>query len=172
MSIESVMLSNHLILCTPFSFCLLSFLGSGSSPESSFHIRWPEYWSCSISPSNEYSGLISLGMTGLILLQFKELSRVFSSTTIQKHQFFGTKPSLWSNSWFLKRQDICLVTGYLCLYQWNTDFVFLVHLYVLGIRVILASQNKLGSVPSTSAFWKSVWMFFKCWEEFTGFFCG
>ena len=93
MSIESVMLSNHLILCTPFSFCLLSFLGSGSSPESALHIRWPEYWSCSISPSNEYSGLISLGLTGLILLQFKELSRVFSSTTIQKHQFFGTQLS-------------------------------------------------------------------------------
>ena len=98
MSIESVMLSNHLILCTPFSFCLLSFLGSGSSPESALHIRWPEYWSCSISPSNEYSGLISLGLTGLILLQFKELSRVFSSTTIQKHQFFGTQPSFGSNS--------------------------------------------------------------------------
>ena len=117
-------------------------------------------------------GWFPLGLTGFISLKSKGLSRVFLSTTIQKHPFFGTKPSLWSNSWFLRRQDICLVTEYLCLYQWNTDFVFLVRLYVLGIRVILASQNKLGSVPSTSAFWKSVWMFFKCLEEFIGFFCG
>ena len=107
MSFVSVMLSNHLILCTPFSFCLQCFLGSGSSLESALYIRWPEYWSCSISPSNEYSGLISLGLTVLILLQFKALSRVFSSTTIQKHQFFGTQPSVWSNShiwtWLLEK---------------------------------------------------------------------
>ena len=49
-------------------------------------------------PSNEYSGLISLGLTDLTFLQAKEFSRVFSSTTIQKYQFFGTHPSLWSNS--------------------------------------------------------------------------
>ena len=49
-------------------------------------------------PSNEYSGLVSLGLTDLIFLQAKEFSRVFSSTTIQKYQFFGTHPSLWSNS--------------------------------------------------------------------------
>ena len=65
MSIESVMLSNHLILCTPFSFCLQSFPASGRFPVSqlltSSCIKWPKYWSFSfsISPSNEYSGLIS-----------------------------------------------------------------------------------------------------------------
>ena len=48
--------------------------------------------------SNEYSGLISLGLTGLISLQSKGLSRVFSNTTVQKHQFFGVQPSLWSNT--------------------------------------------------------------------------
>ena len=57
-------------------------------------------------PSNEYSGLISLGLTGLIFLQFKGLWRVFSST-FQKHQFFGTQPSLWSDShictWLLEK---------------------------------------------------------------------
>ena len=55
-------------------------------------IRWPKYWSFSfsINPSNEYSGLMSLGLTGLISLQSKELSRVFSITTIQSHQFFST----------------------------------------------------------------------------------
>ena len=53
-------------------------------------IRWPKYWSfsSSISPSNEYSELISLGLTGLIL-QSKGLSRVFSNTTVWKHQFLS-----------------------------------------------------------------------------------
>ena len=66
------------------------------SDESVLYIRWPEYWnfSFSISPSNEYSGLISLGLTGLISLQSKGLSRVFSDITVQKHQFFGTELSL------------------------------------------------------------------------------
>ena len=70
------------------------------SNESVLHIRWPKYWSFnfSISPSSEYSGLISLGLTGLISLQSKGLSRVFSNTTVQKHQFFSTQLSSWSNS--------------------------------------------------------------------------
>ena len=61
---------------------------------------WPKYWSFSfsISPSNEYSWLTSLGLTGLISLQSKGVSRVFSNTTVQKHPFFVTQPSLWSNS--------------------------------------------------------------------------
>ena len=65
------------------------------SNESVLRIRWPKYWgfSFSISPSKEYSGL-----TGLISSLSKGLSRVFSSTTVQKHQFFGAQPSLWSNS--------------------------------------------------------------------------
>ena len=63
------------------------------SNESVLPIRWPKYWSFSfsISPSSEYSGLISLGLTGLFSLQSKGLSRVFSNTTVQKHQFFGTQ---------------------------------------------------------------------------------
>ena len=66
------------------------------SNESVLHIRWPQYWSFSfsISPSNEYLGLISFRRTGCISLQSKGLSRVFSSTTVQKHQFFGTQLSL------------------------------------------------------------------------------
>ena len=61
------------------------------SDESALRVRWPRYWSFSlgISSSNEYSGLISLGWTGWISLQSKGLSRVFSNTTVQKHQFFG-----------------------------------------------------------------------------------
>ena len=96
MLIESVMPSNHLIL-----FCSLLLLPSifpsirVFSNESALCIRWPKYWSFSISPSNEYSGLISSpGWTGWISLQSKGLSRVFSNTTVQKHQFFGTQLSL------------------------------------------------------------------------------
>ena len=63
-------------------------------------IKWPKYWSLSfnISPSNEYSGLIPLGLTGLISLQSKGLVIVFSSTTVQKHQFFSAQLSSWPNS--------------------------------------------------------------------------
>ena len=72
-------------------------------------IWWPKYWSFSfiISSSNEYSGLISFKFTGWISLQSKGLSRIFSNTTDQKHQFFGTLLSLWSNShihtWLLEK---------------------------------------------------------------------
>ena len=100
MSIESVMPSNHLILCRPL--LLLSSIFPSIrvfSNESVLHIRWRKYWSFSfsISLSNEYSVLIPLVLTGLILLS-KGLSRVFSNTTVQKHQFFCAQPPLWSNS--------------------------------------------------------------------------
>ena len=99
MSIESVIPSNHLILCRPLLLLPLIFPSIRVfSSESVLHIRWPNYWSFSISPSNEYSGLISSGMTGLNSLQSKGLSRVFSNTTVQKHQYFGGLPSLWSSS--------------------------------------------------------------------------
>ena len=86
MSIALVMPSNHLVLC-----CLLlppSIFPSIRvfSNESALHIRCPKYWNFSISPSNEYSGLISLRLTGWISLQSKRLSRGFFSTTVQKHQ--------------------------------------------------------------------------------------
>ena len=67
------------------------------SNESALRIRWPKYWSFSfsISPSNEYSGLnISFRIHWFDLLQYKGLSRVFSNTTVQKHQFFGAQLSL------------------------------------------------------------------------------
>ena len=92
MSIVSAMPSNHLILCCTL-FLLPSIFPSVRvfSSELVLCIRWPKYWSFgfSIRPSNEYSGIFSLGLTGLISLQFKRLSRLFSSTTVQKHQFFG-----------------------------------------------------------------------------------
>ena len=101
MSIKSVMPSNHLILCHPLLF-LPSIFPSVRvlSKESALCIRWPKYWSFSfsISPSNEYSVLFPLGLTGWISLAFKGLSRVFSNTIVQKHQFFSYQLSLWSNS--------------------------------------------------------------------------
>ena len=98
MSIKSVMPSNHLMLCHPF--LLLSIFPSIRvfSNESVLRIKWPRYWSFSISPSGEYSGLFPLGLTGWISLQSKGLSRVFSNTTVQKHQFFSAQPSSQSNS--------------------------------------------------------------------------
>ena len=61
--------------------------------ESTFLMRWPKYWSFSFSirPSNEHQDLSPLGWTGWISLQSKGLSRVFSNTTVQKHQFFGAQ---------------------------------------------------------------------------------
>ena len=100
MFIELVMLSNRL-MCHPLlllpSVFLISRVGTS---ESALCIRWPKYWSFSYSirPFSEHSGLISLGWTGWISLRPRDSSRVFSSTAFQKHQFFGTQPSLWSNS--------------------------------------------------------------------------
>ena len=97
MSIRLVMPFSHLILCSPLLLLPSIFPNIWVfSKESFLHIRWPKYCSFrfSISPSNEYSGLISLGLNGWILLQSKGLSRVFSSTTVQKHQFFSAQLSL------------------------------------------------------------------------------
>ena len=97
MSTESVIPSNHLILCHPV-LLLPSIFPSIRvfSNESARCIRCPKYWSCSfkISPANEHPGLISFRMDWLDLLQSKGLSRVFSNTTVQKHQFFDAQLSL------------------------------------------------------------------------------
>ena len=97
MSIELVMPSNHLVLCHPLlpPPSILPNIRVFSS-ESVHCIRWPKYrsFSFSISPFNEYSGLIPLGWTGWISFQSKGRSRVFSNTAVQKHQFFGAQLSL------------------------------------------------------------------------------
>ena len=101
MSIDSVMLSKHLILCSPLLLLPSVFPRIRVFfNESALCIRCPKYWSFSftISPSSEYSGLFLLRLTGFVSFQSKGLSRVFSSTTVQKHQFFGTQTSLRSNS--------------------------------------------------------------------------
>ena len=110
MSIESVVPSNHLILCHPLLllpsvFPSISVFSSESAVASGGQ---------SIGASTSASGLpmniqgwFPLGLTGLISLQSKGLSRVFSSTTVWKHWFFGAQPSLWFNShihtWLLEK---------------------------------------------------------------------
>ena len=81
-----------------FSSCRQYFPVSGSFQRSQLFTSKNKSFSFSINPSNEYSGLILLELTGLISLQFKGLSRVFCNTTVQKHQFFVTQLSSQSNS--------------------------------------------------------------------------
>ena len=113
-SIGSVMPSNHLILCRPLLFLPSIFPSIRVfSNESVLHIRLPKYWSFSfsISPSNEYSRLISLGWTGWISLLSKGLSRVFFNTTIQKHQLFGAQNSAHWKIIFAFICTICMNKG-------------------------------------------------------------
>ena len=92
----------------PFSSCLQSFPPSGSFPVSQFFTSGGQSIgpSTSVLPMN-IQGWFPVGLTGLISLLSKGLSRMFSSTTVQKHQFFSAQPSLWSNShictWLLEK---------------------------------------------------------------------
>ena len=86
---DAIQPSHPLLSPSPLAFNL--FQHQGLFNESAFRIRWPKYWSFSfnISPSNEHSVLISLQRTSWTSMQSKGLSRVFSNTTVQKHQFLG-----------------------------------------------------------------------------------
>ena len=82
-------------------FCLQSFLASGAFPMSWLFVSGGQSTGASASASvltMNIQGWFPLGLTGMISLQSKGRSKVFSSTTIWKHQFFGVRPSLWSNS--------------------------------------------------------------------------
>ena len=100
-SIESVMPSNHFIICR-FLLLLLSIFPSTRvfSNESVLYIRWPKYWSFSIniSPFNEYSRLISFRMDWLDLLVVRGTLKSLLHHHSSKHQFFCSQLSLWSNS--------------------------------------------------------------------------
>ena len=97
MSIELVMPSNQLILYCPYSFCLQSFLASGSLPVSWLFSSGGQSivasTSASVLPMNT-QGWFPLGLTGWVALPSKGLSGVFSNTTVKKDQFFDTQPSL------------------------------------------------------------------------------
>ena len=110
MSIELVILSNHLILWCPI-LLLPSIIASIRvySKESDLHIGWPKYWSFSfsISPSDEYSVLISFRIEWFDLPTVQWLPRVFSHATNRRHRFFSPQSSLWSNlhihTWLLEK---------------------------------------------------------------------
>ena len=101
---------NHQILCRPL-LLLPSIFPSirAFSNEKVLHIRWPKYWSFSFSigPSMSIQGWFPLGLTGLIFLLSKGLSRVFSTTTVWRHRFFSAQPFLLSSShirtWVLEK---------------------------------------------------------------------
>ena len=96
MSIELVMLSNHLILCVPLLLLPSVFCSiKGSLHQVAKSIGTST--SASVLPMNIH-GLFPLGLTSLISLQSKGLSKVFFSTTIRKHEFFRAQSSLWSSS--------------------------------------------------------------------------
>ena len=105
-SIESVMLSDHLIFCHPL---LPPSIFPGIrvfSNELVHRIRRPKYWSFSISSFNEYSGLISFRIDRFDLLAVLGTPRVFYNTLVRKHRFFSAQ-SLWYNShihtWLLEK---------------------------------------------------------------------
>ena len=101
MSIKLVMPSNHLILCYPLLLLPQSPPASGAFLVSQFFASRGQSIgvsaSASVLPMNIQDSF-PLGLTGLIFLQSKGLSRVFSNTTVQKHRFFSSQLSLWSNS--------------------------------------------------------------------------
>ena len=95
--IKSMMPSNHLILCYPLLLLPSTFPASGSFPTSQFFISGGQSTGTSVSASilpMNIQDWFPLGLTGLISLQSKGLSRVFSNTTVQKHQFFSAQLSL------------------------------------------------------------------------------
>ena len=144
---------SHLILC-----CSLLFLPSifpsirVFSDESALCIRWPKDWSFSfsISPSNEYSGLISFKIYGWISLQSKGLSRIFSNTTVLKCQFFGTQPSLWSNSHICTGKTIALTrrtfVGKVTSQVFNSPSRFVID-FLPGASILISWLQSLATGP-------------------------
>ena len=134
MSIELVMPSNHLILCHPLLF-LLSILLSIRvfSKESVLHIRWPKYWSFSfsISPSNEYSGLISFRIDWFDLLAVQGTLK----SLLQHH---SSKASiLWRSGFFI-------VFIVYILYRINSQLSSLHRNIYLKVRTVTIIEMKLS----------------------------
>ena len=109
------------------SSCPQSFLKSGSFPMSQLCIRWPNIgasaWT-SVLPMS-IQGWFPLGLIGLISVWSKGFSKVFSSTTVWKYQFFSTQPFLWSSSyihtWLLEKPELWL--DGLLLVKWRSFFI-------------------------------------------------
>ena len=143
MSIDSVMPSNHLILCPPLLLPPSVFPSIRVfSSESGLHIRWPKYWSfsCSISPSNEYSGLISFRMDWLDLLAvqgtLKSLFQHHSSkaSILQSSAFFmvqlshpymTTGKTIVLIRWTFGSKVMCLLFNMMCRFVIAFSFNFM-----------------------------------------------
>ena len=109
LSIESVVPSNHLKLCHHLLLLWISPIIRVFSNELAFHIRWPNYWSFSfnISPSNEYSGLISFRIDWFDFLAVQRTLKSYLQHHISKASILSGQPALWSNShihtWLLEK---------------------------------------------------------------------
>ena len=127
MSIESVMSSNHLILCLPF-LLLPSHFPSIKVQMSQLFVSGSQCIEASalVLPM-DIQGWFPLGLNGLISLHSKRFSRVITSTTIRKHQFFSAQSSLWSNchiyTWLLEKPQLWVYRLLLA----NSCFYFLIH---------------------------------------------
>ena len=130
LSIESMMPSNHLILCHPLLLLPSIFPSINSFPVSQLFASGGQIIGssalASVLPMN-IQGWFLLRLTGLSSLLSKGLSRVFSSTTVWKHQFFSTQPSLWSSShihtWLLEKPQLWKygpLSPKWCFYSFNT----------------------------------------------------
>ena len=139
MSVESVMLSNHLILCHPL--LLLPSILPGITVftnESALPIRWPKYWSFSISPANEYSGLISFRIDWFDLL-------VIQGTLKSLLQHHSSKVStLWHSVFFMVQLSYPYMTSgkTIALIIWTFDYM---DLYYFSGKVMSLLFNTLSS---------------------------
>ena len=149
------MSSNHLILCHPL-LLLPSIFPSIRvfSNESVLRIRWPKYWNWSFS-INEYwllpmniQGWLFLELTGLISLQSKGLSRVFSSTIVQKHQFCGAQLSLRPNSYMGTKSIVLTIRTFAgeVMSLLNMLFSFVIAFLPRGKTLLISWQQSLSTM--------------------------
>ena len=153
MSIESVILSNHLIPCCPFLLLLLIFPSIRIfSNESALCIRWPKYWSFSISSSNEYAGLISFRIEWFDLLAIQgTLKSILQhhNSKAQRSQYIHTCKTCLETSKEFKAIGLRDLqegrVGWVCSMLSNWDFV----LWAFGQRTMSLGVKWLSSIPRT-----------------------
>ena len=125
--------SNHLILCCPLLLPSIFPRIRVFSNDSAFLIRWQKYWSYSfsVSPSNEYSGLISFRIDWFDLLAIQGTFKSLSNTTVQKHQFFSVQRARAHTSPFFRSES----KTFLCF--WTKLSIILLAWTTLGRRTLL-----------------------------------
>ena len=147
MSIESVMPSNHLILCCSLLLTSVFLSIRVFSNESALHIKWPKYWGFSFTlvlPMN-IQGRFPLGLTDLMSLLSKGPSRVFSTTTVRQHESLSAHflyGPTHIHTWLLKRPELWLYRPMLATWC----LCFLIHClgYVYMCLIIILELSKTG----------------------------